>query len=59
MKDALRLACEEIADMSGTCPFDQHELYYRKWDKRCEERCSADVDMAACWMDYFMERSGE
>ena len=57
MQSALRLACEEITDVSGTCPFDANELFYRKWEQRCEERCSSDVDMAACWMDYFMERS--
>lgn len=46
-KSSLRLACEEIAAMSGTCPYDAH--LFEPWDESCYQRCTADVDHAACW----------
>ena len=56
---ALTLACKEIAGMSGTCPYDQHELDCAHWETDCERRCRPDIDMAECWQRYFKERSAE
>ena len=54
--DALGMACKELADMTGTCPYDQHNLDTAHWESDCEERCGPYVDMAACWLRYFEER---
>lgn len=49
---ALYLACHELTDALGTCPFDQHN-----WDGcDCDEKCSAEVDMDECWVAYFKGR---
>ena len=58
--DALGMACKELADMTGTCPFDQHHLETAHWESDCEERCNSDGDLAAfmagCWRRYFEEK---
>ena len=53
-KTALRLACEEIAAISGTCPYDAHDLY-EPWEESCYQKCTSDIDYAACWQRYFEE----
>lgn len=53
--DALREACMELVTYAGTCPFDAKDADTASWTERCERECSTDVDMAACWMRYFME----
>lgn len=62
MADALELACRELADMTGTCPYDQHDGELRHWEEDCEERCQSDMDtdelMAGCWRRYFEEKAG-
>lgn len=59
MADALGLACRELVDMTGTCPYDQHHLDCEHWEADCEERCRGyDVEalMAECWRRYFEEK---
>lgn len=56
LQGALRLACEELAATSGTCPYDAHDLY-EPWEESCYQRCSADIDDAECWRRYFEQRS--
>jgi len=53
--DPLREACREIVAYAGTCPFDAKDTDTANWSERCDRECSTDVDMAACWMRYFME----
>lgn len=53
--DALREACRELVAYAGTCPFDAKDTDTANWSERCDRECSTDVDMAACWMRYFME----
>lgn len=49
---ALYLACHELTDVLGTCPFNQHD-----WDGcDCDEKCSAEIDMDECWVAYFKGR---
>ena len=62
MDDALGLACRELADMAGTCPYDQHNDECRDWESDCHERCESGGDltgfMAECWRRYFEEKAG-
>lgn len=51
--DALRLACQHVAEDTGSCPYDVHHLECASWEDDCDGRCSANVDMAACWQRYF------
>lgn len=53
--DALREACRELVAYAGTCPFDAKCIDTANWSERCDRECSTDVDMAACWMRYFLE----
>lgn len=55
--DALRLACQHVAEATGSCPYDVHHLECASWEDGCEGRCSANVDMAACWQRYFNARA--
>lgn len=51
LSDALDKACKLINEVTGSCPFDQCDLELD--DTECDKRCTANIDMAACWRDYF------
>jgi len=50
---ALDLACLEITEMTGSCPFD----FYDKdpWDG-CDAGCGEDI-VATCWKKHFQNRA--
>lgn len=47
---ALKMACEEIAGMCGTCPFDQYG-----WEGDCYENCRNDH--AECWRKALIRKA--
>ena len=47
---ALKMACEEIAGMCGTCPADQFG-----WEVVYCENCSDDY--AECWIKAFIRKA--
>lgn len=51
MDNAFYEACEMIADVLGDCPrnHSEHEFDY------CDIECSNEIDVATCWMDYFVD----
>ena len=51
LSEALDKACRMIQEHIGTCPLDQCDLEIDDTD--CDKRCTANIDMAACWRDYF------
>ena len=50
----MQMACMEIVDSSGTCPYDEYSL--TEWESWCEEHCDAYIDMKKCWMRYFQQK---
>lgn len=51
LSEALDKACKELSEVTGTCPFDFYDL--DQDDLSCDERCKPNIDMTACWRDYF------
>ena len=50
---ALAHACDELASVSGTCPYDVHNTDCTSWESDCGKRCDAHIDMGECWRYYF------
>jgi len=56
--DALTLACSEIANITGSCPSDTHDI--DPWEKPCSEVCHMYTDqMDTCWFQYFVTKCRE
>lgn len=50
---ALWLACRELYELVGTCPFDMHDYEV----DGCSE-CVMSDDVPECWVAYFNELAG-
>ncbi len=50
----LLLACTMIRDITGACPNDKYDF---EVNGGCEAMCSADLDAAECWKEYFYKKA--
>ena len=56
--NALVLACEEIENITGSCPQDSYDV--EPWDKPCAEVCHLYTDqMHVCWFQYYVKKCRE
>lgn len=53
-KDALKLACEYIADQSGECPSERGVDMEQMCGIVCQRDC---VDDSICWAQYFVAKA--
>jgi len=56
LRKALKLASNEIAHLTGTCPQDLHGWCREEGWLSCEDICKEGIE-ASCWKIYFESRA--